>query len=218
MKNNFFKLLFPKKCFGCGQNDTYLCYDCLSTIDLIHSPLFNLHGISGVYFAADYQNFIVKRLIKKYKYPPLAQKLALPLASLIITHLESLEKRPPFLGRKENCYLVPVPLSSKRLRWRGFNQAREIANILSFYYQIPLIKALEKKKPTKPQVKLSRQQRKSNISGSFSSPPSTHGKIKNKNIILVDDVSTTGATLSEGARVLKKAGALKIYGLVAAKD
>lgn len=218
IKNNFLKLVFPKKCFGCGQPDTYLCLDCLSTINISHSALSNLHNLSQLYFAADYQNFLVKNLIQKYKYPPLAQKLALPLASLIIAHLESLEKSPYFLRRKKSCCLVPIPLSPKRLRWRGFNQAHEIASILSLYYGIPLVKGLEKTKTTRPQVKLSQQQRKDNVRGSFSCPLHIRSKIKNKNVVLVDDVSTTGATLSEGALVLKRAGALRVYGLVVAKD
>jgi ComF family protein len=111
---------------------------------------------------------------------------------------------------------VPVPLSKKKLRWRGFNQAEEIAKELANFLKIPLISdCLIKTKETKDQVELSEKERKENVKGAFYIK--NKEKIAGKNVLLVDDVFTTGATMEEAAKVLNEAGSEKIVGVVVAK-
>jgi ComF family protein len=106
-------------------------------------------------------------------------------------------------------YLIPVPLHPKRLRERGFNQALLLGKALE---DIPPAKIkpglLKRVRHTPPQVHLNPDERRQNVQGAFAlKDPSG---VRGKNILLVDDVFTTGATVNECARVLKKAGAGRV--------
>jgi competence protein ComFC len=110
--------------------------------------------------------------------------------------------------------IVPVPLTIKGLRARGFNQSLLIARFLSKEMRIPLlIDVLFKKKETHPQIGLSAKERLLNLKNAFE----TKGNIKNLSILLVDDVMTTGATVMECSKVLMKAGAREVFVLVLAR-
>jgi len=102
--------------------------------------------------------------------------------------------------------LVPVPLHPRRLRWRGFNQAILLARTFS---NLPLGRdVLVRRRPTLPQVKLSLQERQANVKGAFEVPQPA--AVQGKSVLLLDDVYTTGATVKECARVLKRAGAVQV--------
>jgi len=211
----FLDLLFPIKCQGCGKEGDYLCDDCLALFDFAREPARDIKEINSLYFAVDYNNPMIKKLLHSFKYAPFAKDLSCSLSSVIITYFKLMEKKPPFL-EKENFCFVPIPLSSKRLRWRGFNQSEEIAKILSAYYAIPMKKALIKTKETKPQTELNKEQRKKNLIDSFEF---VYSNLKqNENVVLVDDVITTGSTLSEAAKALRKAGVKKVYAVALARD
>jgi ComF family protein len=112
--------------------------------------------------------------------------------------------------------VIPVPLHPKRTRERGFNQAIDLARPLARKRKTPLLyDSLIRTRPTAPQVGLSTYQRKANVKGAFSVRKS--GPLKNKNIFLVDDIYTTGNTINECAKVLKKAGVEKVYAVTAAR-
>lgn len=122
---------------------------------------------------------------------------------------------PPAIPQSE-FVLIPVPLDKKRLRWRGFNQAEELAKGISKFLNIEILNnILIKTKETLPQVELSDEERKENIKGAFACQ--NQEKIKGRKILLVDDIYTTGSTMEECARVLKKAGAKEIIGIVVAR-
>jgi ComF family protein len=105
--------------------------------------------------------------------------------------------------------IIPVPLHSKRLRERGFNQALLLVKELSQRTRIPYSKRLLKKRiPTPPQVKLSGGEREKGVKGSFHIE--REDEIEGKTILLVDDVYTTGATVNECSKVLLKAGAQRV--------
>ena len=207
-------LFYPKFCFLCQREGSYLCQDCLSTLDsnppTTHTP--PPKGLDGLYWAIDYQKPLIKNLIQSFKYEPLIKELAKNLASLIIEHFQLLDNKPDF----KDFVLIPVPLEKKKLKWRGFNQAEEIAKELSSFLKIPLLSnCLIKTKETLPQVELSDQERKENIKGAFSSK---HPElIKERKILLVDDLYTTGSTMEECARVLKQAGAREVIGVAIAR-
>ncbi|MBZ9578319.1 ComF family protein [Patescibacteria group bacterium] len=230
IKKFLLDILFPRSCFSCGRGGSYLCEDCQSILEisqyqycLCKKPKRLLEGekcpecqpkiLSTLYFALSYQNPLIKELIQKFKYNPFIKELAKPLASLIITHFQLLNNKPNF----SNFILIPIPLNEKRLRWRGFNQTTEISKELSKILEIPLVlNCLIKIKETLPQVKLSERERKENVKETFSCQ--NQNKIFEKRILLVDDIYTSGATMEEAARVLKKSGAKEIQGVVVARE
>ncbi len=242
VKNFLLETFFPKFCFRCQREGSYLCQDCLATLDVLENifclcenpsrlPLAgkcrncdSLH-LDGLYFAVSYKNNLAKTLIHQFKYEPYIKELATSLALLIITHFNLIQKEFP----PENHVLIPVPLTKKKLKKRGFNQSEEIAKELAENLparigyaegvaggKIPLLlDCLAKEKETPPQMELSKEARLENIKGVFEIK--NPEKIKDKKILLVDDVYTTGATMEECAKVLKKAGAQEVWGIVVAR-
>lgn len=110
-----------------------------------------------------------------------------------------------------------VPLSRRRLRERGYDQARLLAEAIGKSFKVPVVPALVKAKHTAPQSKTgSAEKRRANISGAYILPkPET---VLGKRILLIDDIVTTGATLSECARMLGMAGAEKIFAATVARS
>lgn len=108
--------------------------------------------------------------------------------------------------------LMPVPLHVKRLAQRGFNQAGIMVRALGERLDLPVrFNALVRKEWTIPQTRLSRRERLENLKGAFDVPDET--LVKRKKILLVDDVFTTGTTLSECAKTLRAAGAAEVHAL-----
>jgi ComF family protein len=151
----------------------------------------------------------VRKLLTKLKYSSVTEVVD-ELVELVISLAD-------FTPLSHNTWIVmPVPLHKKRLRQRGFNQAAEIgkklAKLQGWQYEE---KSLERKIFTKPQVGLAREERLTNLQGVFEiSKPDFC--VKNASILLVDDVWTTGATMRECTKVLKRAGAQTVWGLAVA--
>ncbi len=176
------------------------------------SPFAVARELDDLYFAVPYQNFLIKNLIQKFKYEPFVKELAKPLAFLIITHFQLLEKFPDF----SEFILIPIPLSKRRLKWRGFNQAQELGKELAEFLNLPLsTNCLIKTKETIPQIELDDKTRRESVKEAFL--VKNTDSIKEKEILLIDDVYTTGSTMTECARVLKTAGAKKIIGVTIAR-
>ena len=107
--------------------------------------------------------------------------------------------------------LIPVPLSRRRLIWRRFNQSALLAQELSRHTGVPMAAlALVRQKSTPPQVGLTQAQRHANMAGAFAVTKQGRVLIQDRNVVLVDDVITTGATVSACARVLRRAGAARV--------
>ena len=200
---------------NCQREGSFLCEDCQAILDISSSHQeFQTENLSDLYYPLEYKNPLIKNLIKRFKYEPLVKELAKDLASLIIAHFQLLDPPPNFGGG--DYVLVPVPLEKRKLKWRGFNQSEEIGKEISKFLNIPLINdILFKIKETPPQVELSEKEREENIKGVFIIR--NRKKISGKKILLVDDVYTTGSTMEEAARVLKKAGAKEVIGIVIAR-
>ena len=158
-----------------------------------------------------YEGVIRKAILAlKYKFASdIANELALLASQQIVN----------FTLYIENCVLVPIPLHSKRQRWRGFNQSEElgkrIAKQLSVDYKELLVRVVN----TPPQVSLRKAERLRNTRGIFAvnEEDTKILRYKDTKIILFDDVWTTGSTLNEAARVLKKVGFRKVIALAIAK-
>ncbi len=111
---------------------------------------------------------------------------------------------------------MPVPLHPTRLRWRGFNQSVLLARQVSRAYATPMDPfVLVRRRETPPQTQLTEEERRKNMRGAFAVKPDK--PIKNKAVLLVDDVYTSGATVNECSRALRRAGAKNVYVLTLAR-
>ncbi len=111
--------------------------------------------------------------------------------------------------------LIPVPLHPKRLLTRGYNQATEVAKIIAKHQHRPLLEGLLiRNKATQMQAELKEKQRQANVAGAFSCPHT----IDHPNVLLIDDVMTTGQTLRACAKTLKKSGAQSVTAVVFARS
>lgn len=167
-----------------------------------------MFAMQGVSAAGEFEGSL-RECILRLKFSG-ERGLAKPLAAWMYLALSHRDWKPHLI--------VPVPLGSTRMWERGFNQAEEIANELSKLTGLPCHPhAVRRKRNTSPQTQLeSAVERRTNMKGAFS-PDYDAGAIRNKRVLLVDDVSTTGATLSAVARVLNDLGAKSVHGLLAAR-
>lgn len=162
-------------------------------------------GMDGLIRVLEYRG-LVKRMVGKVKY-----RLVVDMVDEVVETVVSLGELEPLA--REKWLVVAVPLHKNRLRWRGFNQADELARRLAKYGGWEYGEGvLVRRVDTKPQVGLSAVQRRKNVVGAFG----VRSKRVCGNILLVDDVWTTGATMRECAKVLKRAGVAKVWGLVVA--
>jgi len=240
-------LLFPKFCLGCKKEGTYLCDDCRGLLDINEfnhclcdrpttlssnsksgkcSKCQN-KALSGLYFALPYkESHITKILIHQFKYKPYLKDLAETLSSILIEHFIKTGANTNEIW--ENSVLVPVPIHIKKFRERGYNQSEELAEELSKVLKIPVISDyLIKTKSTESQMKLSKIEREKNLESAFCVRHSREGGnpdlarsdlTKFSKIFLVDDVYTTGSTMAECAKTLKKSGIKNIWGIALARE
>jgi competence protein ComFC len=168
---------------------------------------------------------LVKNVIHSLKYEPFLKELATPLAYSIIAHFSLIDNpiiHPQEAKKQKSAQLspsyiiCPVPLHKKRLRWRGFNHTEEIAKVLSAVLSIPTYSdILVRTKNTPAQITLTKEKRLQNMQGAFQAQ--NKEIIQGKKVLLLDDVFTTGATLTQAASALKKAGASQVFGVVVAR-
>lgn len=154
----------------------------------------------GVWSLFHYHSPFVQRALYHFKYAGHGE-MASVLAPMLWYYMR--ESLPSF------DVVVPVPLHFLRLWWRGYNQSYLLAQEISRLSHRGLLCALKRKRFTKPQGRLDRKSRKENLKDAFRLNYDID--IKGKDVLLVDDVFTTGSTVLECARVLKRAGARKIY-------
>lgn len=154
----------------------------------------------------------VRTLVHKFKYNKatwLRRELAELLEGCVIANYGS-----------ENINVIcPVPLSPVKQRSRGYNQAGILAEDLSRRISIPNVpRILRRRRNTPTQTHLNAGQRRKNVAGVFLSPPDMHPWVYGRCILLIDDVMTTGATLSECAAALKANGAERVLAATLARD
>lgn len=217
-------VLFPSICLHCRtylngpeEKENLLCDACFTGIK-IYSNVFKPDPQLNLTAIGSYDAGALKELIHYFKYNGfLAAQV--PLKKLIVKWLNanfSLVSHflPP------DSLLVPIPLHKSRLRGRGFNQAELIAQALSQLFQLPLEKnLLERTRNTKPQIEMKNaEERTGNIKDSIQVKPGREAIFsKYQSVILVDDVYTSGATIKEAAKTLRRAGVKDITAFVMAK-
>jgi len=213
----FLQIIFPIKCLNCHKEKYWICPDCLKKIELLEKSYTKtkLPPLKQIIITTSYKNPLINKAIINFKYN-FIQDLQYPLAYLMAKQLATY-KYSHLITPK--TILIPVPLHKNRLNWRGFNQASLLAkNIGHNLKTLHQANTLIRTQWQTPQEKIKDAYlRHQNIQNAFAINPATPFNYKNKNIILIDDVSTTGATLQACAQVLHQAGTKNIYALVLAR-
>jgi ComF family protein len=229
-------LLYPAACCGCGRPAVRLefCSRCRAEIYTPRSPLclvcgapfstaggadhrcercltrtfgFGRARACALYDAADTVQHPLKSVLQRYKYNR-DVGLARPLGQLLS------ERCPVVIAAYD--VIIPVPLHVSRLRWRGFNQAQLLAEPLARRAGVSMdALSMERVRPTRPQVELTEVERRHNVVHAFRVTRPEY--VRQRRILLVDDVYTTGATVDECSRELKRAGATSVDVLVLAR-
>jgi len=226
-------LLFPPHCLGCGQRLDHsrpplLCADCDAALALIRSPLCACCGIPFVSGAdhlcgdclAGRHAFDLARSLLAYRTPAADLILSLKFSGNLtaIATFKALLARTRLLDTLvEPELILPVPLHADRLRERGFNQALVIAKGCLPKWQKKIVPDLLRRcRPTTAQSLLSGQERRRNLHNVFSLPEPS--RVAGAKVLLVDDVYTTGTTVNECSKVLRRAGAERIEVLTLARS
>ncbi|MCX6793163.1 MAG: hypothetical protein NTY12_04005 [Candidatus Falkowbacteria bacterium] len=230
IKQCFFDIIFPKYCVICEKEGSYFCEVC-QTKDILtwdkncfkcHNNVADLslcedckslYFFDGLLCASDYEDRIISSLIQAYKYH-FVKELAQILGLFIAKHLEKelMVSKNIFFNNFFDATVIAVPLSKRRQKWRGFNQAEVIAKVVAQYFGLNFNSDLRRLIHKKPQAKLSEAKRLNNLQGCFNFNGTAPAKV-----ILVDDVITTAATVNECAKVLRAQGAEEILVLAIAK-
>ncbi len=214
MNNKLLELIFPAKCGFCGKiNTQYLCKKCETKLGFEKS-ITNINVSKSCYFKHYLYGYLYKENIRRkmidFKFND-KPELAHTFAKLLLNN----EKICGFL--KSYDIIIPVPMYHKKQIQRGYNQSELVAQIIGKELQIECIKdVLYKKRPTKMQSSLDKQMRRINVKDAYDIK--NEQKIKENKIILFDDIYTTGNTVKECSKVLKKSGAKEIAVLTIAKD
>lgn len=225
LKINVLDLFFPPRCVGCGVLGSLFCDECKINILFISEqtcPRCNKISpkgkfcnrcrpkvaLSGIASSAYFREGNIKEAMHGFKYEGVSA-LGHDLSGFLTS----------IIGREKIKFdvIMFVPITKKRYSWRGYNQAEILARGISAYFQKPIVPGLLKAKETKTQVGLQKKEREKNISGAFKFK-GKKPQIKDKRILLVDDVVTTGTTLNECAKVLKSAGAREVWAITVAKE
>lgn len=225
LKGIALNLLFPQWCVGCGKEGCLICPSCYRSLPRIMPPICPKCGkpqssgtlcpgcigrqteIDGIRSPFRFDG-VVRQAIHQLKYRNL-RTLSVPLSELLKDYLVA----NPVPGQ----VLVPVPLHPKRIRERGYNQSSLLAHKLGKLINLPIVDdCLIRLRPTPPQARTSTvAERQSNVARAFSC---RDHRLQDKQVLLIDDVSTSGATLNACAIALKAAGATSVWGLVLARE
>ncbi len=245
-KNFILDLFFPKLCFGCGAEGEWICSKCLGKMEVVkvafcpnckkptifgevcetcRSKVF----IDGVVVCAHFKEGVLREAIHNFKFN-FVFDVGNFFGKMMVAKTKNYECRiqNTWLSRDNPGVVpagfdlvVPVPLHKKRFAFRGFNQAEILSRVICRERSRPFptgwainCSGLKRIKHTTPQSELDREERLKNLKEVF---VWSGEKLFGKKILLVDDITTTGSTLEECAKVLKSAGAESVWGIVLAR-
>ena len=224
LTNSALDLLFPLRCLGCRREGRLLCPACTASLPRLLPPYcavcaqpatsqrcrrcsimpLEVDGLRAPFLFL--KEGLIRAAIHDFKYRNV-RAAAPELGRLLADYLES----NPMPGK----IIVPVPLHPLRLRWRGYNQSALLARELGKATGSPVNEQLLARiKNTPPQVDVTGRERRNNVAGSFD----CIGDATAQAVLLVDDVATTGGTMSACAAALKAGGAASVWGLVLARE
>ena len=206
-------IVFPKECTGCHTRGTFLCANCLGEV-----PPATKVEHSFIKAVFDYRNPVLKQAIWKFKYEH-ARELALIFAPYLYDEIIGTLGDTLDMRVSEKFLLVPIPLHAERFRERWYNQSALLVKELlkldsaSLFEESPEV--LVRTRATKPQAKSERRAtRLANLKGAFVCDEAK--RIRGRIVILIDDVTTTGATLVEAKHALSKGKPRKILAFTVA--
>ena len=225
--------VFPIPCAGCGREGGILCAECADGLERLAQPYCRVcaaPGTGGVcrwclQYLPGFDSLRspfrftgpVRDAIHRLKYKG-ERTAAGPLARLMAEYLELRfgSRSPGSPWPTAVDALIPTPLHPRRLRSRGYNQSALLAHEIGKSLNLPVREdLLARIRNSRPQVETqSRQERRDNVAGSFACDADATGLTA----LLIDDVATTGSTLSECAAALKRAGAVRVYALTLARE
>ncbi|MCX8014814.1 MAG: ComF family protein [candidate division WOR-3 bacterium] len=232
LKNALLDFIFPPVCFGCDKDieSGFICDKCYTKVTTTALGVCPICGMPKDYddkcrhilfHNREKINKLTRiRALGKYLPPYLGlihnfkyyhKKKVAKVLGLGLTNLINSD---PILSRAD--YLTPIPLHPARLRERGFNQSLLLAHETALGSGIKLNDCLRRKRNTKSQTSYDHQKRISNVANAFALKPKLELPIKDRKVILIDDVITTGATLVEAADTLIKNGASEVYAVTVA--
>ena len=217
--------LFPPHCVGCGKEGGFLCDSCKESLVYISAPLCSKCGrplssgsycpscvrwpiqIDGIRSPLQFDG-VVREMIHNFKYRNL--RVLAPLLAQFLKAFLCVNELPAEV-------LIPVPLHPHRLRERGYNQSALITRELGTLVNLPVLEhSLVRLKDTPAQARTANVKvRRDNVAGAFAC---LDRKLKDKQVLLIDDVCTTGATLDSSANALRKVGVASIWGLTVARE
>lgn len=219
--------LFPKTCFGCNKDGKYICDECsvfLGEASLIcpicDNPSFTgqkhfhcsaRYGLDGLVGVWEYEG-ITKSALREIKYKYIFDAILEFVESAFEAMLKDTLRFQSFLSflYLKDTYISYVPMYRKKEKRRGFNQAKLIAGTISEATEKEVISLLTRIKDTQLQANLNKEERLKNVKDSFALLPDL--SFIPRNLILVDDFWTTGTTMKQCCKVLKKTGVQNIWG------
>lgn len=229
--NGFLEFLYPENisCILCNnpirKNTTYsMCRECFNNINFIldgcikcGKPMINYsleeQSIEGCTYCLN-KGFYFDKVISCVEYTEISKKIIFGLKYNSKTYLSKyisiIMKEKLELENIKFDYILFVPLHKKRLRQRGFNQAEKIANNLSNIIDVPVIDIIDRRYNTRRLYKLGKEDRINELKNAFTIK-SNIIDLKNKNVLLVDDIFTTGSTVNEISKILKINGLNKVF-------
>lgn len=207
--------VYPKRCINCDKYGEFLCRECLKEMEYCeqicpecgeesimgwtHEICKKKYGLDGLISVFEYKDECVRKVIDEIKFG-----FNRELVKLVIDSCD-------FEFGEKFDYVAPVPLYYYRENWRGFNQSERIAKAISSQVNVGLLKCVVRVKNTKQQSLVKdKKERHENVKEAFKMIDSFC--VEGKNVLVVDDVYTSGASMKEVVGVLKKAGAKTVWG------
>lgn len=203
-------LLFPRTCVGCSTTDTVACVDCWKQWEspwVEHQPV---PGVDQLLSFGPYKAVFIQKLIQRWKFEGDTTS-AVSLSTLLSPSLTQ------WLNNTA-ATLVPIPLHERKWRERGFNQTEDLAQALTQYMGISWLPLLQRTVYTKAQKSVEEEYKQTNVQNAFQVDTRLLPQVdRTQSLIILDDICTTGSTLSAAALALRQAGFINIAAVVVAR-